>query len=227
MRDGRARNSRGARGLLVLLAIGSAALMGAVQQGPRFVESTPEKVALGKSLFAGCAGCHGQEGQGVTGAGPRLNSASFLAAASDDFLSQTIANGRAGTTMIAWGAVYPPAQIEAIIAYLRSLNPAPAAKLDESPLKGKAADGAATFQGICASCHGRNGGGYAESANGTGIGRAGFLKTASNGYLRYIVRHGKSQTGMRPFAEGSKVAVANLTDQQIEDVIAYLREHAW
>ena len=66
-----------------------------------------------------------------------------------------------------------------------------------------------------------------ESANGTGIGRAGFLDSVSNGYLRYVIKHGKSSTPMRPFAAGSKVAVANLSDSQIEDVIAFLRAGAW
>ena len=32
---------------------------------------------------------------------------------------------------------------------------------------------------------------------------------------------------MKPFAKGSRVAVANLSDQEIEDVIAYLRHRAW
>jgi hypothetical protein len=66
-----------------------------------------------------------------------------------------------------------------------------------------------------------------ESANGTGIGRKSFLNSVSNGFIRYLTNHGKSHTPMRPFAYDSKVAVANLTGQQIEDVIAFLRSSAW
>jgi hypothetical protein len=32
---------------------------------------------------------------------------------------------------------------------------------------------------------------------------------------------------MKSFAKESRTAVANLTDQQIEDVILYLRKQAW
>ncbi len=200
----------------------------AVQASRRTVEITPEKVEAGKALFSTtCIACHGPEGVGRTGTGPRLNSASFLAAASDDFLIQTITRGRAGTTMIGWGSAYSPEQIESIVAYLRSLNDVQPAQLDESPLKGDVAEGEKIFSGICAGCHGNSGAGYQETANGTGIGRAAFLSVASNGYLRYIIKHGKDQTMMRPFDPKSRVAVANLSDDQIEDVIAYLRANAW
>lgn len=193
----------------------------------RWIATTPENVNKGKTFFAACGACHGLQGEGRQGIGPRLNSKTFLAAASDDFLMRTITKGRAGTTMIPWGASYQPDVIESIIAYIRSLNPVPAATLNESPLAGDAASGQEIYASICAACHGRTGAGYQETANGTGIGRAAFLNEVSNGYLRYIIKYGKSGTKMRPFDEGSKVAVANLTDQQIDDVIAYLRSQSW
>lgn len=194
----------------------------------RTLEPTPERAAQGKALFAACGACHGVTGEGRTGIGPRLASDSFLAAASDDFLVRTIAKGRTGTTMIPWGASYDQDQIGSIVIYLRSLNPVPPVQLDESALGGNAAAGAPTFDGICAQCHGRSGGGYQESANGTGIGRKAFLDEVSNGYLRYVIKHGKTGTAMRSFsAETTATAVANLTEQQIDDVIAYLRSKAW
>ncbi len=69
----------------------------------RWIENNPDKVAKGKSLFTACGACHGMQGEGRQGIGPRLNSDTFLAAASDDFLVRTISQGRAGTTMIPWG----------------------------------------------------------------------------------------------------------------------------
>jgi len=159
--------------------------------------------------------------------GPRLNSDTFLAAASDDFLVRTIRQGRAETTMIPWGASFQEEDIQSLVAYLRSLNPVPAATLNESLLNGDVPRGAALYATICAACHGRTGAGYQETANGTGIGRTAFLDSVSNGFLRYIIKHGKSGTQMRPFAKDSKVAVANLTDQQVDDVIAYLRSQSW
>jgi len=193
----------------------------------RSVEVTAARVATGQGLFAACAACHGAEGEGRIGIGPRLNSESFLQAASDQFLLDTITNGRAGTTMIAWGQSYSPEQIQSLVAYIRSWKETSPAELDERPLAGDALAGASTFGSICAGCHGRTGAGYQETANGTGIGRKGFLDKATNGYLRYIVHNGKTGTQMQPFDEASRVAVANLSDQDIDDVIVHLRASAW
>lgn len=203
-----------------------------VPQGPapaakmREVELTDQKVAEGKALFATCAGCHGQEGVGMVGQGPRLNSATFLAAASDHFLKTTITNGRAGTTMVPWGASLKPEQIESVIAYIRSLNPVEPAQLNQEPLVADVEHGQELFKSICSACHGRTGAGYMETANGTGIGRKAFLDSVSNGYLRELVQKGKSQTQMRPFS-GAKVSVAKLSPKEIDDVIGYLRTQAW
>lgn len=194
----------------------------------RSVKSTPAAVGAGKATFAQtCVACHGNEGEGRIGMGPKLNSKTFLAAASDDMLQRTIKDGRAGTTMIPWKASLKPAQVDELIAYIRSWQNVPAAKLNESPVTGNATEGGKLFFSICSGCHGRTGAGYQETANGTGIGRRAFLASVTTGYIRYVVRHGKSGTQMRPFGDKDKVAVANLSDAQIENVIAYLRAHAW
>ncbi|MCA9670930.1 MAG: c-type cytochrome [Myxococcales bacterium] len=194
----------------------------------RSVGVNSERIAVGQALFnERCIACHGKEGSGKIGIGPRLNSKTFLAAASDAFLIRTITKGRAGTTMVPWGAQLDAGKIKAIVGYIRSWQQVAPAKLDERPVAGNAAAGRDTFRGICAACHGRTGAGYMETANGTGIGRKAFLSAVTNGYLRYLVNHGKSGTKMKPFAKGSKVAVANLGKQEIENVIAYLRQSAW
>lgn len=193
----------------------------------RWIDNDPATVTKGKALFTACGACHGMQGEGRQGMGPRLNSDSFLAAASDDFLVRTISQGRAGTTMIPWGTTLKEDDIQSLVAYIRSLNPTPTARLDESPLNGDVTRGSELYGTICAACHGKSGAGYQETANGTGIGRAAFLNSVSNGFLRYIIKHGKSGTQMRPFDKDSKVAVANLTDQQVDDVIAYLRSESW
>ncbi len=202
-------------------------MQGEVAKKMREVDSTPALIAEGKKLFGQCAACHGDNGEGRIGVGPRLVSKSFLAAASDSMLIRTISHGRAGTTMIPWRAALTQNQIRAIIAYVRSLAPAKALALNEKPLKGDLKSGGKLYFSICSACHGRAGAGYQETANGTGIGRRAFLDSVSNGFLRYLIRNGKDQTKMRPFASGSKVAVANLNDQQIDDVIVYLRTKAW
>jgi cbb3-type cytochrome c oxidase subunit III len=197
------------------------------QQTARWIEATPEAVAQGKVRFGTCMGCHGQDAGGRIGIGPRLASDSYLAAASDEFLFQTIKNGRAETTMVPWGNAFTDDQIENLVAYLRSLNPVEPATLDESDLTGNPERGAEIFANICAGCHGRSGAGYQETANGTGIGRKAFLASASDGFIRYIVKHGKTLTKMRGFSKENVTAIANLDDQQIDDTIAYLRLNAW
>ena len=196
----------------------------------RTVEVTPQKINQGKQLFAQCAACHGVQGEGRVGMGPAINSRSFLAAASDELLLTTIRQGRAGTTMVAWGRTLKPGEIEALVAYIRSLAKVEPVELDESPLKGDADAGGKLYGEICAACHGRRGAGYQETANGTGIGRKAFLASVTNGYMRYIIKHGKTSTKMKAFdqqAGARGMSVANLTAQQIEDVISYLRDKAW
>lgn len=204
----------------------------AIPQGPgpaaemRTIKTTPAMVAQGKALFGACGACHGAEGDGKIGQGPRLNSETFLAAATDKFLRDTIEHGRAGTTMVAWGSSFKPEQIDSLVAYIRSLHPIEPAKLNEKPLTANLEHGEEIYQSICYTCHGRSGAGYQETANGTGIGRTAFLNTVTNGYIRYVAQHGKSQTQMKGFG-GAKLSVANLDENEIDDVIGYLRTQAW
>lgn len=193
----------------------------------RWIDASARRITEGQQLFATCAACHGQAGEGKLGIAPRLNSQTFLEAASDDFLVRSVTEGRAGTTMVGWGKTMPAGQIQSLVAYIRSLRPTNPVALDPAPLNGDPERGAVIFRDICSACHGRNGGGYQEAANGTGIGREAYLNNATNGYLRHLITHGKEQTPMRPFGVGEKTAVANLTAQQIDDVIAYLRKNAW
>jgi cytochrome c oxidase cbb3-type subunit 3 len=216
---------------LLLCASAGAASAAASDESPpkntRWVETSARNIELGKSTFGLCMGCHGEDGAGRIGIGPRIASKTYLAAASDDFLAETIKKGRSPTTMIPWENILSDQQVEAVIAYLRSREPVEPAVLDESELKGVAESGEQIFRAVCSGCHGRSGAGYQETANGTGIGRKAFLDSASNGFLRYIVSYGKSQTKMRGFASKNVTAVANLSAQEIEDTIAYLRANAW
>lgn len=192
------------------------------------VTMTAENIATGKEVFDGrCVSCHGAGGEGRIGMGPALASKSFLEAASDEMLLTTIVKGRAGTTMIPWEGAMTRDEIGQVASYIRSLADHELAELDESPLQGKAEMGEELYRAICARCHGNNGGGYSESSSGTGIGRKVFLDVVSDGYIRHIVKHGKSGTKMRSFEEGAPAAVANLTDVEIDSIIAYLRGQAW
>ena len=192
------------------------------------IETSPSLVAAGKEVFSTrCFTCHGNDGEGKVGMGPALASETFLAAASDEMLAKTVADGRPGTTMIPWKGALKKDEFMGVLAYIRSMAEHEPATLDEKPLAGDTKKGEQLYRSICARCHGNSGAGYSEASSGTGIGRKGFLDSASNGYIRYLVKHGKSQTQMRPFEKGAPTAVANLKDEEIDSVIAYLREKAW
>ncbi len=75
--------------------------------------------ALGKTVYATqCASCHGDRGQG--GTGTALANPVFLATASDSFLRHTVERGRSGTPMPAFGGSLSKAEIDGVVAFLRS-----------------------------------------------------------------------------------------------------------
>ncbi len=87
------------------------------------VDMSPEAVSLGKRLFSlACAQCHGADGYGTPMA-PALNNQTFLAETPDAAIQQIIAGGVPGTVMPAWGGRLSEADIAALTAYLRSLEP--------------------------------------------------------------------------------------------------------
>jgi cytochrome c oxidase cbb3-type subunit 3/ubiquinol-cytochrome c reductase cytochrome c subunit len=164
-----------------------------------------------------CAVCHGPKGAGYKAdQAPAITHASFLASVSDDFLRQAINNGRSGTTMSAWstlrGGPLSHADVDAIIAFLRTWDKRPHAKLDEGPLTGDVARGRGIFAEQCARCHGQNGIGGPF----VNIGKVELLIQASNGFLRHAIREGRYGTAMPAFA-------SVLGDQAVEDVVALVR----
>ena len=96
-------------------------------------EPSPADLAEGGHLFrVMCAGCHGSDGRGpqpgqqIQGYAPSINNPEFLTAASDSMLLATIALGRAGTPMRAFGrgvggvADLTADEIQKIVAHIRT-----------------------------------------------------------------------------------------------------------
>lgn len=82
----------------------------------------------GAPIYAAhCASCHGAKGR--DGKYNALSNPELLAAASDGFLATTIEHGRAGTPMTAFAGKLTPAQVEDVVALLRSWQRPP----DEMP----------------------------------------------------------------------------------------------
>ena len=215
---------------LMTAALGALFLPTSLEAGDHRADQAPgtaEQVAGGKAMFAMCGGCHGMEGEGLVGVAPRLNSTNYLAAASNDFFRRTLMEGRPGTNMVAFGASLPPEQVDNIIAYIRSWQTTPGVELNEAPLAGDVATGEGLYLDICSRCHGRSAAGYTEVGSGTGIGRKAFLDVASDGFLRAVIREGKDNTPMRSFSDDSPMSVADLSDDEIDAIIQYLRANAW
>ncbi|HEV8244313.1 MAG TPA: c-type cytochrome [Polyangiaceae bacterium] len=182
---------------------------------------SPERQALvdqGQELYQRmCSVCHGVSGEGYKAdQAPMLANPEFLATVSDSFLRKAIVNGRRGTTMSAWskarGGPLKPAEVEAVIAYLRTWQKKPALKLEDKPATGDPKRAEPTFARECSKCHG---------ARGTGgpnlnVGNPELLTSAGNGFLRHAIRHGRPGTLMPAF-EGKLPAPA------VEDLLSLLR----
>ncbi|MBF0428424.1 MAG: c-type cytochrome [Magnetococcales bacterium] len=184
-----------------------------------------ERVQKGKVLFSeNCQVCHQEGGAGKPGVAPSLTNKELLSAASDRFLLDTIRDGRPDTAMPTFGQLLKDEEIQAIVSYLRSFGtePVKGGMLDnDRKAMGDPRLGARWFSQVCAGCHGVNGEGYEGSGSGTAIGKSGFLGKASDGFIRYIIKNGRSNTPMRGFA--GPTGMANLNEQEIDDIITYLR----
>ena len=93
-------------------------------QGPaatKLPDVPKAKAKDGEALYAkNCASCHGDKmarREGIHLANPR-----FQAQASDAFIKHAIVAGRPGTKMIAWGSVLKDAEINAIVAHIRTFD---------------------------------------------------------------------------------------------------------
>jgi cytochrome c oxidase cbb3-type subunit 3 len=187
-----------------------------------------EQQKHGAELYARmCVVCHGQNGEGYKAdEAPAVAHPEFLASVSDDFLRRAIAEGRSGSTMSAWakerGGPLSREDVDAVVAFLRVWDKKGGkTPLDEHPLPtgaagtAGAARGEALFAVECASCHGPNG----TSGPNVRIGDRDLLATASNGFLRHAIRHGRNNTKMPAFR-------AKLGDPAIDDILLHLRARA-
>ena len=131
--------------------------------GPIFAEfakldvetlSTNKKaLKIGQRLFLqNCSQCHGSDAKGTTGF-PNLTDKDWLYAGDGDTIEQTLLHGRKANGMIAWKTMVGGDEgVKEVAAYVLSLNPDRAAKVDTA----LAAKGEPKFA-MCAACHGSDG----------------------------------------------------------------------
>ncbi len=163
----------------------------------------------GRAMYRSrCMGCHGTAGEG--GVGVSLRAPSFLAAASDELLRDTIIEGRPNTAMPSWKELSAD-ETSHIMAHLRSWQLA-APKVDEvvdlvaqQPAPTDRA-GQILYRSNCAHCHGAK----AEGALGPSLHTRELLALADDRYLATAIVEGRPDTAMPAWHHFDSGGVADL-----------------
>jgi cytochrome c oxidase cbb3-type subunit III len=222
-----ARVTRGRRASIGGAAIVLALAGSACDRGEPESERDEEAVAKVEARYADgalafgqyCALCHGADATGyVADHAPSLVSPTFLASASDEYISRGIRDGRPGTAMAAYskarGGPLDDDEVGAIVAFLRDHGPS-RVPLPASAALGDVASGEAIYAETCQGCHGTR----SERGTAVQLSNPALLSAASDAFLRYAVVHGRPGTPMPAFGGA-------LRDDQIDDVVAALRSWA-
>lgn len=202
-------------------------------------------IEAGALLFQqACTGCHGLQGQGIPGVGPRLNHQDFFqnrlkeigyAGSLESYIRLTIAGGRPVKTDSAWpqnmptwsqefGGPLRDDEINDLVNFIMNWEstapagePAPAVAASDDPVE----RGAALFTSLgCFGCHALEG--VSQAAVGPDL----TTVYASKGpdYIRESILDPNAvvaegfQPGIMPQDFGDRTS-----DQDIEDLIAYLQ----
>ncbi len=163
-----------------------------------------------------CAPCHGADGKGYAAdRAPSLVNPTFLESASDDFLRRSIALGRPGTSMAAYGKAsggpLDEAGVDRLVTFLRKHGPA--AKPLPAMGAGDALAGAAIYAAQCVSCHGD----AQTRGEAPSLANPEFRAAATDSFVRYAVANGRPGTKMEAFA-------GKLTGAELDAVVRYVRE---
>ncbi|MHB8862066.1 MAG: c-type cytochrome [Pirellulaceae bacterium] len=184
----------------------------------------------GATLFGTfCSACHGESGEGRWYPGmvpfPANGNPDFLAVATDEFIANTIRQGRPGRRMPAWGnsdSGLRPEEITAIVAHLRQssgvVEPV-SSPAERRWVQADAAAGGRTYARYCAGCHGARG----EGVQAPALNNQGLLSNASDFYLIETIGLGRRGTPMPSFRSASPVHPA-LADDEIKSLVALLRK---
>jgi cytochrome c oxidase cbb3-type subunit 3 len=172
-----------------------------------------------------CAVCHGVDGDG--GVGIPLNLPDFLAVASDDYLRNTLRDGRPGRVMPAFPNL-GDADIDAVIGHIRGWSQQDAPVYSSDSLPGNPERGKSLYDRHCTACH------HEEGHGGIGTGvtfsrpreapviapaldNPGFQKSVSDAMLKATLLRGREGTPM------PSIKALGLKEKDADDLVAYLR----
>jgi rhodanese-related sulfurtransferase/mono/diheme cytochrome c family protein len=163
-----------------------------------------------------CAPCHGADGKGYAAdRAPSLVNPTFLESASDDFLRRSIALGRPGTSMAAYGKAsggpLDEAGVNRLVSYLRAHGPA--AKPLPATATSDTLAGAGIYAERCFSCHGD----AQTRGEAPSLANPQFHAAATDSFVRYAIANGRPGTKMEAFA-------GKLTGAELDAVAGYVRQ---
>ncbi len=209
---------------VVIVAGAISFLMGVAQAGEivpkrQTVQTKDDtQLAWGARVYGKhCALCHGMNGEGYGADNANaLGNQDFLVSISDHFLWRSIANGRPGTPMAAharrYGGPLDDADIDALVALIRSWQQEEAADIAAEPIIGDPAAGRSAFTRSCAACHGDQG----QGVTAISLNNPEFLAAASDGQIRWAILHGRRGTPMAAFED-------QIPEETINDLVALIR----
>jgi ubiquinol-cytochrome c reductase cytochrome c subunit len=217
-----ARLGRSVAGLVVIVAVGSVAVLalvgsrpaagaapGATTPGASLASSVQSggDIAAGRGLYIQtCAACHGVTGQGVPGQGPSLQGQGAAGAA------YALYTGRMplpenGVPSLQRNPILTPAQIQSLVDYVARIAPGPTIP----PVDTQGADisaGRQIFINNCAACHG------ADAAGGS----------VGGGFVAPSLHQASASTiGSAMVTGPGPMPVFALPIKQIDEVAAYIR----
>lgn len=192
-----------------------------------------DRYSRGLELFAEkCAACHGESGRGDYGL--PLNLQAFLVIADTDYLVRSMQNGRPIRGMPSFEEEgLSLGDMHAIALFIKSWQYEPSFALTDQPIVGDIAEGGALFKGLCTGCHGLDGEGGPKVGGGHVIGAVsgiggpaladpGFLRSASDAYIKATLMYGRIGTPMGAYLKGRQ-GLVELRESEIDSIVAYLR----
>ncbi len=170
----------------------------------------------GEKLYKGnCSSCHGLSGEG--GLAPSLNNKEFHQITDAKFILKVLIEGREGTAMPSWNHL-PEENVADLIAYIKSWQVGDSVELSNERIISSEIQGKALFQESCQKCHMVGRGSVVAPA----IFSKGFLRQASDQYIKHSIMYGRGHTAMPPALVGTS-GVVELTDEEINSMVAYIR----
>ncbi len=150
---------------------------------------------------------------------PSIRNPDFLAVTSEEILAEMIRDGRPETAMPAWGAAsggLTDEEIGSLVDYLmesrqevREITFVPAAEADIE-------NGERIFNEECTDCHGLT----RWEGETPWLGGPGFQQIYSDALMGHTIIYGREDTLMMGYGEDGD---GDLTDQEVTDVIAFIR----